>query len=114
MAALWLDPLPRSKAKKTGGCLPETLLRCRLCQASIELLVKTTGSKVDLQTSSVCTVRSNDLSRSASKGKVGKPGSAGWSHELAISSSKQYALMATCWPSLASFGPTHPHSLVVH
>ncbi|KAI4500321.1 hypothetical protein M0802_004738 [Mischocyttarus mexicanus] len=75
MAALWLYPLlRRSKAKKTGGCLPED-------STSLSSL----SSKH----------RSNDLGRSSSKGKVGKPGSAGWSYELAISSSKQYALMAT-------------------
>ncbi|TGZ47320.1 hypothetical protein DBV15_00127 [Temnothorax longispinosus] len=46
------------------------------------------------------------------KGGEGKqtssPGSAGRSHELAISSSKQYALMATCWPLPASLDPPTP------
>lgn len=36
---------------------------------------------------------------------------AGRSHELAISSSKQYALMATCWPLPASLDSPTPRSL---
>lgn len=71
------------------------------------------GSKVDLQASSVC-AEQRSWSQCVQRKGWQAGGSAGWSHELAISSSKQYALMATCWPSLASFGPTHPHSLVVH
>lgn len=43
----------------------------------------------------------DDLGRgSYNRGETVGQGSSGRSHELAISSSKQYALMATCWPLL--------------
>lgn len=44
----------------------------------------------------------DDLGRGSYWGETGGQGSTGRPHELAISSSKQYALMATCWPLLAS------------
>lgn len=55
----------------------------------------------------------DDLGRgSYNKGETVGQGSAGRPHELAISSSKQYALMATCWPLLV-VRPTYP-CLVLH